>query len=471
MVASRPGPVPVSLPVGFVVRIGADIRRRNEGRTLIGGAPARLTYLSAAARAMLDDDRLTVRDDASERLADRLLETGVACPVSSGLAEAGLDQVSVVIPVRDRAGALSSTLASLSGVPRVLVVDDCSDDAAAIRAVAQEHGADLLRLGRNLGPAGARNAGLTQTATPYVCFVDSDVCLTAEAVARLLRHFADPRVALVAPRILGLRERGGAIARYESLRSSLDRGPFSALVRPRSPVAWLPAAALLARVDVLGAGFDEELRCGEDVDLVWRLAEEGRLIRYDADVVARHDHLAAIGPWARRKAFYGTSAAPLARRHGDHVAPAVLTPVSAAVMLAALVQRRWALAPLAAVSTVTGVRLAHKLWSGGGALALSGELVARSVLDSADQVSSLLVRHWWPPAVLAAPFSQRARRALLAALLLEGARAARPAAPADRPALAAVSRLDDLAYGAGVWLGAVRARSIRCLLPALRLRG
>ena len=26
-------------------------------------------------------------------------------------------------------------------------------------------------------------------------------------------------------------------------------------------------------------------------------------------------------------------------------------------------------------------------------------------------------------------------------------------------------RMDDLAYGAGLWLGAVRARSIACLLP------
>ncbi len=466
----------MSLPRGFAVRIGADVRRRNAGRTLIGGAPARVTYLSPAARALLDDDRLVVRDDASERLAEKLVETGVACPVSAALEQvwpepAGTDQVSVVIPARDRAGALASTLAALSGVPRVLVVDDCSHDAGAIRAVAEEHGAELLRLERNLGPSGARNAGLARVGTPYVCFVDSDVRLTGEAVARLLRHFADPRVALVAPRILGLRESGGAIARYESLRSSLDRGPVSALVRPRSPVAWLPAAALVARVEALGAGFDQELRSGEDVDLVWRLADEGRLVRYDADVVARHDHLSETGSWARRKAFYGTSAAPLARRHGDHVAPAVLTPVSAAVLSVALVQRRWSFAPLAVVSALVTRRLARKLRTSDHPLALAGELVARSVLDSSTQLSSLLVRHWWPAAALAAPFSRRLRRALLVAAVVEAARAGRSAPAGDRLSVAALSRVDDLAYGVGVWWGALRERSACCLLPAVRLRG
>jgi hypothetical protein len=31
-------------------------------------------------------------------------------------------------------------------------------------------------------------------------------------------------------------------------------------------------------------------------------------------------------------------------------------------------------------------------------------------------------------------------------------------------------RLDDLAYGAGLWGGALRGRSVRALLPYLRLR-
>ena len=30
--------------------------------------------------------------------------------------------------------------------------------------------------------------------------------------------------------------------------------------------------------------------------------------------------------------------------------------------------------------------------------------------------------------------------------------------------------LEDVAYGAGVWVGAVRARSLRCLLPVITVR-
>jgi len=35
---------------------------------------------------------------------------------------------------------------------------------------------------------------------------------------------------------------------------------------------------------------------------------------------------------------------------------------------------------------------------------------------------------------------------------------------------AVARRLDDLAYGAGLWWGAVRARSIRALRPVVRVR-
>ncbi|MCW2575673.1 MAG: putative glycosyl transferase, partial [Modestobacter sp.] len=36
----------------------------------------------------------------------------------------------------------------------------------------------------------------------------------------------------------------------------------------------------------------------------------------------------------------------------------------------------------------------------------------------------------------------------------------------DLPTFAAGRRLEDLAYGAGLWLGALRARNGRALLPA-----
>jgi mycofactocin glycosyltransferase len=36
-----------------------------------------------------------------------------------------------------------------------------------------------------------------------------------------------------------------------------------------------------------------------------------------------------------------------------------------------------------------------------------------------------------------------------------------------RPTTLIGRRLDDLVYGAGLWLGALRSRSVRCLTPRL----
>lgn len=56
---------------------------------------------------------------------------------------------------------------------RILVVDDCSDTAAA-RDIAASCGADYLRLPENRGVAGALAAGLEQTDSPYHAFWGDD---------------------------------------------------------------------------------------------------------------------------------------------------------------------------------------------------------------------------------------------------------------------------------------------------------
>ncbi|HEY5860385.1 MAG TPA: mycofactocin system glycosyltransferase, partial [Actinomycetota bacterium] len=90
------------LPLGFVVELNVRTRVRDGGRTLIGGSPTRLLYLSPTARRMLVNGRVTVTDPESAALADRLLETGIADPVVNALPDLDPGLISWVIPVRDR---------------------------------------------------------------------------------------------------------------------------------------------------------------------------------------------------------------------------------------------------------------------------------------------------------------------------------------------------------------------------------
>ena len=178
-----------------------------------------------------------------------------------------------------------------------MVVDDGSADPAPVAEVAGRHGARLVAHRRNLGPAAARNTGLRCVATPYVVFCDSDVVPVPGWLGLLRRHLDDPALAVVAPRVLGPepQEMDTWLERYEQARSSLDLGPQPAAVRVHGTVGYLPSACLLARVAALAGGFDERMRVGEDVDLVWRLLEAGWAVRYEPAAAVRHRHRVTTG--------------------------------------------------------------------------------------------------------------------------------------------------------------------------------
>lgn len=78
-------PVSGPLPVGFAVRLNRHVRVRDGGRTLVGGAPTRVLYLTERARALIVDRTVRVTGRATATLADRLLETGMADPIVAEL--------------------------------------------------------------------------------------------------------------------------------------------------------------------------------------------------------------------------------------------------------------------------------------------------------------------------------------------------------------------------------------------------
>lgn len=470
----------MTLPHGFVVTLDRHARVLDGGRALLGGHPTRLIRLTRRAQPLLVGRTLRVRDAASAVLADRLLEAGLAHPAVDALLShpARGDKESAtctyVIPVRDRPSALDRLLTGIPAGSPVIVVDDASHRPAMTDAVAARHGARLIKLDANVGPAGARNAGLRQITTRYVAFVDSDIVLPTDTVPTLLRHFADSRVAMAVPRISALDTPGasGWLGRYENTRSSLDLGAHPAAVRPGTPVSWAPSACMVARTDVLvdGDGFDARMRVGEDVDLCWRLVQNGWRIRYEPTVQAAHEHRARLGDWFRRKTDYGTGAHPLAERHPGNVAPAVLPPWSCALLLALLAQRRWSLPVAGSVFAVTTARIAGTLKNTEHPVRHAIRLTAHGTVSALVQGSALLNRHWWPLTAVGCLTSPRVRRATsvaaVADILLEYPR---HTTDLDIVRYGIARRLDDLAYGTGVWLSALKGRSTASLRPRLMI--
>lgn len=461
------------LPTGFRVRLREDLLRAGGGNLLVGGSPARVVRLSHRARALLTEQVMTVEDPATAGLARRLLDGNLAAPVLDDI-EVPLADITVVVPVRDRPEQLERCLAAL--VPlQVVVVDDASHDWQAIAQVAHRHGAHLVPLSQNVGPAGARNVGLRHVRTALVAFVDSDVTIDAAALRDLARHCADPAVALVGPRVIGVTQsvRPRWFEKYDAIASSLDLGTVGSQVRPGAEVGWLPSACLVGRTADLQApgisGFEDNWRVAEDVDLVWRLIDAGRVVRYDPTVEAHHDIRPSVWTWLGRKFVYGTGGADLAARHGDKVAPAVLS-IPMAIGAAAVLQCRWWSAPVAAaVVAGTARSLAPRLPAEQGSSRVATRLAARGMGWAIRQESGLLLRHWWPPAALALPFSRALRRALLTAVLVDLLVFMRERRGVGVLTAVVARRLDDLAYGSGLWWGVVRRRSLRSV--AIRWTG
>jgi mycofactocin system glycosyltransferase len=351
-----------------------------------------------------------------------------------------------------------------------VVVDDASADPSETAAIAKSVEARFIALPENLGPAGARNAGLMMADTPLVAFVDSDCEPNDDWLLPLLGHFDDPLVAVVAPRIVPAHvESPTALVRYEAVRSSLDRGSAPGLVRPLSAIPYIPSAAMVVRRSVAGTAlFDEALRGGEDVDLVWRMVEAGWEVRYVPDSVVAHSGPTSTREWLARRTFYGTTAGPLARRHPDNLWPLQTSAWSAATWALLWFRRPILAAGTLGYSVITLGQRLNGLVDDPFAVAL--KIAGGGTTKSALPALSGLTRAWSPALLLGLIF-RRSRWAAGLALLLPAVNdyLSNPG-ELDPVRYTALHVTDDVAYGVGVWRGCLQARSLRPLIPRIHIR-
>jgi mycofactocin glycosyltransferase len=222
--------------------------------------------------------------------------------------------------------------------------------------------------------------------------------------------------------------------------------------------------------------FDAALRYGEDVDLVWRLHGAGWRIRYEPAIQVAHESPAGWTRLLARRFSYGSSAGPLARRHPASMAPLVLQPWPTAAA-GALLARRPALALAAGVggwleltalvrragipadgapgATVTSIR---QTWLGMGRYATQFAAPALAALLCTPG-GTTGARRW-------------GRRAAVTSLLLGPALADYAQRKPDLgPVTFVLARIaDDVCYGAGVWTGCARERTLVPVTPVVSWR-
>ena len=437
-------------------RIVGDGRGRRDDRAR--RIAAALVPPDCLPAGKLFDEIAAAQSVAPSRLTERLLDAGAIHPVRPAITTGDRRRfeaadVTVVVPTHETAPArLYDILRHCLDTAGVMFVDDGS--GTPLTGV---RGATLVRLRHNSGPAAARNAGARAAETPIVAFVDTDVDLHPGWLDGLLWHFDDPRVGFVAPRVAsGPAVDGGdrRVARYEERHSPLDLGAEPARIVAGTRVSYVPAAALLVRKDALDeiGGFDVTLRCGEDVDAVWRLPSAGwrRALRAGSRrPPPTTADLARI--WRRSAAPTASRQRPSAARHGNAVAPVRMSPWSLGVWGLAAAGRPFSAAGVAGATALALVPKLHGV-PAGESLRLAGHRAPRRRQLAGDGGAA------------GVDAARRPRRACG-----RGGRGGSPPPRSCRRSSAA-DRLGcstTLSYGVGVWKGVLGRRRLAPLLPAV----
>jgi GT2 family glycosyltransferase len=209
-----------------------------------------------------------------------------------------MPSVSVIVPAYNSSRELRECLSALSrSVPpplEIIVVDDASTDDTS--SVATEHGAIVLRLARNAGPAAARNAGGRAAQGDIVLFVDSDVVVAPEAIRRVVKAFEDdPALAAVFGSYDRRPRAPGLVSQYRNL---LHRYTHQ-IGNPEAGTFWSGCGAIRRSVFVGVGGFDAARfprPSIEDIELGNRLRIAGHRIRLDREI--QGTHLKRWGLWS-----------------------------------------------------------------------------------------------------------------------------------------------------------------------------
>jgi cellulose synthase/poly-beta-1,6-N-acetylglucosamine synthase-like glycosyltransferase len=199
--------------------------------------------------------------------------------------------VSVLIPAYNEEAVIVATVRSAlaSDYPKleILVVDDGSTDRTNERLRAEFDSDPRVRLitQPNRGKPAALNHALASATGEIMVTIDADTCVNRDAVRKLVRNFADARVAAVAGNVKVL-NRNRWLTRWQALEyitsQNLEKRAFDLL----NCIPVVPGAVGAWRSDVVRScgGFSRDT-VAEDTDLTMTIRRQGWKILYDEDAI------------------------------------------------------------------------------------------------------------------------------------------------------------------------------------------
>jgi glycosyltransferase involved in cell wall biosynthesis len=194
--------------------------------------------------------------------------------------------ISAIVPAFNAVGtiraAVESILRQTRAVTDVVIVDDASTDGTRELLLKEFARHTLVLLDRNLGPAGARNAGIRKACGEWLAFLDGDDAWLPWRIEEQMNALVGaPDAVCVCGNVTLLSEPEPRVVRPGSARSVRDVSLEEFVDSNPAPTSTV----LVSRAALAGAGgFDEQFRGPEDIDLWMRIAARGRMLKMDLPV-------------------------------------------------------------------------------------------------------------------------------------------------------------------------------------------
>jgi GT2 family glycosyltransferase len=300
-------------------------------------------------------------------------------------------RVSVVMPVYNAESTLAECLTRLAnssyGDFEIVLVDDGSTDQT--RAIAANFPVRVVPSGGRVGPAKARNIGATEAAGDIVFFIDSDVMVRPDTIARLVERFEQDDVdGLVGVQATEMRYRDLA-SQYKNLWMRWTYVRQTGDV----PLFYTTAAAIRRGAFLRSGGFDEGYANPslEDTAYGQKLARLGIRVRVEPGLEVEHVKRYSLGGLLRTDYARAVSLTRLKLR-----APAELGRNNTSVPVSYMASVP--LAALGVAALVVGAALGAPAVVAAGVAALGA-----TVLCNREFLSTIRVSEGWGRAAAAVP--------------------------------------------------------------------
>lgn len=199
-------------------------------------------------------------------------------------------QLSVVVPAYNGGPQLGQCLDALLASDfqdyEIIVVDDGSTDGSA--ASAQARGIEALELGSRQGPAAARNRGAARARASIILFVDADVVVRGDTLARVAAHFRrSPDLAAVFGSYDDAPTARNFVSQFKNLLHHFVHQQSST----EAETFWAGCGAVRREAFEAVGGFDDEKYSRpsiEDIELGRRLRRAGFRIVLDRELQVTH---------------------------------------------------------------------------------------------------------------------------------------------------------------------------------------